>query len=196
VADDPGIATSLLSFARPSATATRTCNSFLLTGGERLGRRRRKTGKSSKPVPTSYSVSGLPYKEGNSPEPISGDCLKRAELKTKESDNPHFILGNHNVNVAYYVSSSVPSTVSSECEISLHDAHELFSCIQTDGEEVIRRFICCGFVLRTRRIEGAGHLFTKYVPAANEMPPQPRCRYVESPPCKICLSLVREEKFT
>jgi hypothetical protein len=50
---------------------------------------------------------------------IVGDSLERAELKTKEYDTPYFVLYNHNVNVSYYVPTSVPSTMSSECEIIL-----------------------------------------------------------------------------
>jgi hypothetical protein len=146
VAGDTGIARDITSFdirQRRIESLTRSC----LTGGDRL-----KEKKVFQPVPTSYPVSGFPYKEGNSPEPISGDCLKRAELKTKQNNNdtPYFVLDNHNVNVAHYVPTPVPSTMSSEWEISMYDAHELFSCIQTDSEEVIRG---CVFALPTLRIE-------------------------------------------
>jgi hypothetical protein len=169
----------MLSFVRLSATGTRMCNSFLLYWwGPFEGKK-----KVFQPIPTSYPVSVFLYKGSNSPEPISGDCLKRAELKTKQNNNdtPHFLLDNHNLNVGHYVPTHVPSTMFPEWEITFYDAHVLYSCIQTDHDEVIQR---CGVALRTHRIEVWALLTYSlnitcwYLAAENEMSPQTRCRYV------------------
>jgi hypothetical protein len=81
--------------------------------------------------------------------------LKRAELKTKEYDTPHFVRERRLLRFHIRAEHRV---------LGMYDthAHELLSCIQTDSEEVIGRFICRGVALRTRRIEGAAHLFIKY----------------------------------
>jgi hypothetical protein len=150
--------------------------------------------KSSNLFPRHIRYPGFLIRKVTRPS-LSAETVEKSGTETKQNNNdtPHFVLDNHKVDVSHYVPTHVPRTMSSEWVINLKDAHELFSCIQTDREEVIRP---CGVALLTRRIEVWARSFIHKIWFADKCRRRTKCLFNPAVGvCKIFLPLVREVKF-